>query len=261
MTLFRASPEKGVAWVTGASTGIGKAVALRLADQGFDVAATSRGEDKLAELVGEAEGRKGRIVAFPCDVTDEAAMARTVDAIEAAFGPIALAIFNAGNYWPGRGDKLKTENFRKTYEINVFGILNGLTPLVERFKERRGGHVAFVSSVSGYGGLPMAAAYGSSKAAVINMAESLKFDFDRMNIRIQVINPGFIDTPLTEKNDFAMPALMPVDKAADRIVEGLSSNAFELTFPRRFTWILKVLNLLPYRLYFPLVARATGQKS
>ncbi len=258
MTLYRAKPQDGIAWITGASTGIGRALALTLAGEGYAVAATARSHDKLAELSKEAAGLKGAIVPYPGDVTDETAMAATVETIEANSGPIALAVFNAGNYWPNSGDKLSAENFVKTYTINVFGFAYGLVPVVERFKQRGRGHVAVVSSVSGYGGLPQASAYGSSKAAVINMAEALKFDFDRMNIRIQLVNPGFIDTPLTEKNEFPMPALMPVDKAAQRIADGLRTGGFELTFPRRFTWFLKAMNLLPYPLYFPLVSRTTG---
>ena len=125
-------------------------------------------------------------------------------------------------------------------------------------KERGQGQVAIVSSVAGYGGLPKNAAYGISKAGLINMAESLKFDFDLMNIKVQIINPGFIDTPLTEKNDFPMPFLMPVDKAAERVVAGLKSSRFEITFPRRFTFMLKFVNLLGYPVYFWLIRKITA---
>ncbi len=258
MKLYRAIPSDGVAWITGASTGIGRSLALALAREGYTVAATARSADKLATLCAEASGLKGSIHGFAGDVTDEAAMTALVADIEAKLGALALAVFNAGNYWPSHGHKLSAENVVKTYTINVFGFVYGLVPAVESFKKRGRGHVVVVSSVSGYGGLPLASAYGSSKAAVINMAAALKFDFDRMNIRIQVINPGFVDTPLTGKNEFAMPALMPVEKAAQRIADGLRSGGFEITFPRRFTWVLKAINLLPYGLYFPLVTRFTG---
>ena len=138
------------------------------------------------------------------------------------------------------------KKFAETYALNVMGHVNGLAPVVEKFKSRGFGHVMMVASVSGYSGLPTAAAYGASKAAVINMCEALKFDFDAMNIRIQVVNPGFIETPLTDKNEFAMPALMPVEKAVQRIIAGISLGGFELTFPRRFTWLVKFMRLLPY---------------
>jgi short-subunit dehydrogenase len=258
MTLYRARPADGIAWITGASTGIGRAIALDLARSGYVVAATARSKDKLAELAAESEGLEGRIVAYACDVTDREAMAATVTSILQSHGPIALAVFNAGNYFPTRGERLDVDNFVKTYEINMFGVINGLVPVVEAMKAQRRGHVAIVGSVSGYGGLPLAAAYGASKAAVNNMAAALKFDFDKMNIRIQVINPGFVDTPLTEKNTFPMPGLMKVDAASRRIVEGLRNGGFEVAFPRRLAWPLKLVNLLPHALYFPIMNRAMG---
>jgi NAD(P)-dependent dehydrogenase (short-subunit alcohol dehydrogenase family) len=258
MELYRARPGDGVVWITGASSGIGRKLALDLAAEGYDVAATARSDDKLHELVKEVSGAPGKIIAFPGDVTDAAAMERLVERIEDEAGAVVLAIFNAGNYFPASGTRLNAESFRQTYEINMFGIVNGLVPLVERMKVRGMGHIAFVSSVSGYGGLPTAAAYGASKAAVINMAEALKFDFDRLNIRIQCISPGFIDTPLTEGNKFPMPALMSVDNAVKRITYGLQTGGFEITFPRRFTFWLKLVNLLPYPAYFWIIARITG---
>jgi NAD(P)-dependent dehydrogenase (short-subunit alcohol dehydrogenase family) len=256
--MYRASPSDGVAWITGASTGIGRALALELARDGYTVAATARGVEKLAALGTEAAGLPGRIVAFAGDVTDAEGMRQTVARIEAELGPIVLAVLNAGSYFPTRGDALDPGNFVRTYEINVFGVIYGLAPVVERMLARGHGHVAMVGSVSGYGGLPMAAAYGASKAAINNMAESLKFDFDKMNIRIQVINPGFIDTPLTKKNKFPMPALMDLDKATKRLAKGLKTGGFEVTFPRRFTWALKVVNLLPHSAYFAVMNRAMG---
>ncbi len=258
LAIYRASAKDGVAWVTGASSGIGRQVALDLAKRGYTVAATARGEDKLAELALGAKPLAGSIVSFPCDVTDEDAMLRTVEEIEAKAGPIVLAIFNAGTYFPVSGEAMETASFVKTCTINVFGVVNGLVPVVERMDGRGQGHIAIVGSVSGYGGLPTAAAYGASKAALNNMAEALKFDFDKMNIRIQIINPGFVDTPLTEKNVFPMPGLVQVDDAAHRIVKGIESGGFEVTFPRRFTWLLKFVNLFPHAVYFAAMNRAMG---
>jgi NAD(P)-dependent dehydrogenase (short-subunit alcohol dehydrogenase family) len=256
--LYRAQPSDGAAWVTGASKGIGRSVALALARAGYRVAASARDAALLADVVTQAAGLPGRIVAFPCDVTDEAAMAQTVAAIEAELGPIVLALFNAGTYFPARGDALDVENFRKAYDINVFGVIHGLVPTVERMHARGYGQMALMASATAYGGLPMAAAYGATKAALNNMAEALKFDFDKMNIRIQVINPGFVETPLTHKNNFVMPALMPVDAAAARIVAGLAGGGFEIAFPRRFTLQLKLLRLLPRALYFSILNRRLG---
>ena len=258
MSLYRAAPKDGVAWITGASTGIGRSLALALARQGYTVAATARDEENLASLALEAEALPGRIVSFPCDVRDEAEMARLVEQIEREQGPIALVVLNAGNYFPTRGERLEAFNFVRTFEVNMFGTVNGLVPAVDRMKERGRGHVVVVASITAYFGLPSAAAYGASKAALFNMAESLKYDLDKFNIRIQVMNPGFIDTPLTEKNSFRMPALMPVDDAVERMVKGLKSGGFEVTFPRRFTWFLKFLSVLPQPLRFWFINRATG---
>jgi NAD(P)-dependent dehydrogenase (short-subunit alcohol dehydrogenase family) len=261
MPLYRAAPENGIAWITGASTGIGRQLSIDLAKAGYTVAATARSVDKLDALAVETAGVKGKIVGFPCDLTDHTAVQKVVDEIERGLGPIVLAIFNAGNYFPARGEKLALDNFRKTYEINLFGVVNGLVPVVEHMKIRRKGQLAIVSSASAYGGLPLASAYGASKAALVNMAEALKFDFDKLNIRIQIITPGFVETPLTEGNKFKMPALMPVEAAAQRIEQGLKSGGFEITFPRRFTWWLKFVNLLPYPAYFAILNRFMGWKS
>ncbi|HTV67061.1 MAG TPA: SDR family NAD(P)-dependent oxidoreductase [Rhizobiaceae bacterium] len=258
MTLYRATPKDGVAWITGASTGIGRALALDLAREGYAVAVTARDEDNLTTLVGEAAGLPGRVVPFPCDVTDEAGMERTVAEIEREVGPLALAVFNAGNYFPTWPQRLEALNFSKTFEVNVMGVIYGLVPALDRMKERRRGHLVIVGSVTSYFGWPATAAYGSSKAALFNLAEGLKYDLDKMNVRIQVLNPGFIDTPLTRKNSFAMPALMPVDKASQRIVRALKSGGFEVTFPWRFTWFLKFLRILPQPLRFAFINRATG---
>lgn len=258
MTLYRARKEDGAVWVTGASTGIGRELALALAKEGWTVAVTARSADKLGELEGLSSTLAGRIHSFPADVTDRAAMANAVSEITAKLGPVALAVFNAGNYWPASGDRLDIKKFEDTYAINVMGQINGIVPIVDRMKTAGRGHIMIVASVSGYSGLPMASAYGASKAALINMAESLKFDFDRMNIRIQIVNPGFIETPLTDKNSFKMPALMPAEKAVRRMIDGIATGGFELTFPRRFTWFVKFFRLLPYPVYFWLMKRATG---
>lgn len=256
MKLYRIAAGDGIVWITGASAGIGRQLALQMVREGYNVVGSARSEEKLAELALETTNLKGSFHSAPCDVTDRAAMAEVVSDIEANRGPIRLAVFNAGGYWPVAGEAMDIDTYRKNYEVNLFGVLNGLVPVVERMKGHGKGQVAVVASVSGYSGLPAASAYGACKAALNNMAESLKFDFDKMNIRIQVVNPGFIDTPATQKNDFEMPSLMPVDKAVDRMIRGLEQGGFEITFPRRFTYKLKALRWLPHSLYFPLVKRA-----
>ncbi|MGX1098925.1 SDR family NAD(P)-dependent oxidoreductase [Amorphus sp. MBR-141] len=254
---YVARPEDGVVWITGASSGIGAAVAQRLAAAGFSVAVTARREEALAEVAAGASG-PGRIAVFPGDVTDGAAMEAIVGRIEAELGPIALAILNAGVYLPVMGDALDRETFDKTFDVNIRGTVNCLIPVARPMQSRSRGQIAIVASVAGYFGLPTAASYGASKAALINLAEALKFDFDNQGITIQVIAPGFVDTPATAGNPFPMPYLMPVGKAARRLVEGLQTGRFEVTFPRRFTYALKVVRILPYWAFFRVIGRATG---
>lgn len=260
MTSYTATPSDGSAWVTGASSGIGRALALDLAGEGFTVHATARGEDALAELERQSAQLKGKIIAAPGDVTDAEAMEAIAVRIDAEGNGLALAVFNAGVYLPVYGEALKVADFDRSFSVNLSGVVNGLVPAIARMKARGRGQIAIVSSVTGYGGMPTSAAYGATKAALINMAESLKFDLDKIGVRIQVINPGFVDTPATADNAFSMPALMQPEDAARRIARGLKSGAFEITFPRRFTYVLKALQLLPYPAYFAVMNAATGWK-
>lgn len=249
----------GVAWVTGASMGIGRALARRLAAEGWTVAVSARSADKLDALAGANGTGAGRIVSVPCDVTDQQAVARAVADIEERCGPIALAVLNAGTYVPDGAETFDLQAFRATIELNLLGTVNCLDALLPRWRDRRRGHLAIVSSVAGYRGLPASLSYGASKAALINLSEGLRFDFQRMGLKVQVINPGFVRTPLTDKNEFPMPFLIDADDAARRIVAGLKSTRFEIAFPRRFICLLKLMRILPYGLYFPLVSRRTGQ--
>ncbi len=254
---FTAKPKDGAVWITGASEGIGKAVALQMADEGFDVYISARSKDKL-EVIASSYRGKGNIFALPLDVTDRTANLKCVEHIVSKSNKLAVCILNAGTFKPMRGDNLSFENFDFTHSVNIDGVINGLVPVVDTMKEAGQGQIAIVSSVAGYGGLPKNGPYGLSKAGLINLAESLKYDFDKMNIKIQIVTPGFIDTPLTEKNDFPMPFLMPVDKAAQRVVKGLEKPNFEITFPRRFTYMLKFMNLWCYPVYFWMVRKITG---
>lgn len=258
MNDFVARPEHGIAWISGASSGIGRALALKLASEGYKVAVTARDHEKLAELQSEANGLPGSIIVLDGDVTNPEDMEHVLASIEYEHGALALAVFNAGVYLPVHTEELRREDFEQSFAVNLRGVVNCLVPAVRHMKHKGQGQIAIVSSVTGYGGLPTGAAYGATKAALINMAESLKFDLDKMGIRIQLINPGFVDTPATRKNEFPMPSLVPVDEAAAEIYAGLKSKNFEITFPKRFTYTLKALNLMPYSLYFWLVNRATG---
>lgn len=246
-----------LAWCTGAGKGIGRATACELANQGWQVASSARTVSDLESLVAEANPSNA-ILPFPLDVTDEDATNRVVDAIEASHGPIALAILNAGTHVQMPVSDFRSDTFRKLFEVNVFGVVNCLSALLPRFIERRSGHIAVVSSVAGYRGLPTAAAYGATKAALINMCEALRPELSKHGVTLTVINPGFVKTPLTDQNNFKMPFLVSSDYAAKRIVDGLNSKKFEITFPRRFTWPMKLLRCLPYSLYFRLTRRLSA---
>ena len=247
-----------IVWLTGASSGIGRGLALALARNGSTVVATARRADELEHLAAEAKALRGHVHIEAGDVTDPARMEAIVRSVETTLGPIDTAVLNAGIYLPVRAEKFDAGRFRRSVDVNLMGTVNALAAVLPPMIARRRGRIAMTSSVAGYGGLPTSAAYGMTKAGLINLAASLKFDLDRHGIVVQVIAPGFVDTPLTEKNPFPMPFLVPLDRAVARIMAGLASNRFEISFPRRFTFLLKAINLLPYRLYFPLVARATG---
>ena len=232
------TPNDGCAWVTGASSGIGRAVALRLARDGWTVAASARGEDALEELATATEDARGRVVPAPCDVTDRKAVEKTRDRLVADHGGVALAVLNAGLYLPDRADDLDMGAFDKQVQLNLLGTVGCVAALMPHWLKTRKGHLAVVSSVAGYSGLPGSLAYGATKAALINFCEGLRFDFKRLGLKVQLVNPGFVKTPQTDKNDFPMPFLMEVEDAARRMISKLEGNYFEITFPRRFTFIL-----------------------
>lgn len=244
-----------LAWVTGASSGLGHAFAGKLAREGWRVVASARRAEALQALAGTSD----RIHALPLDITAGEEVAHAVAAIIETHGPIDLAVLNAGTYEAdGIGD-FSAAHLTRIVGLNLLGTGNCLEPLLAHFRERRGGHVALVASLSGYRGLPQAASYGASKAGLINLAESLRSEAGPLGIKVQVVNPGFVKTPLTDANDYPMPFLMPVEDAAAALYRGLMSDRFEVTFPWRFAALLKLARLLPDGLYFPLVSRVTGQ--
>ena len=248
-----------VVWITGASSGIGRALAKNLTMRGDRVAVSARGEEALLSLVDETADAPGSVHPYPLNITDAAACAVTVNKITGDLGTIQLAVLNAGTHHPVEADAFAAGDLAELIGINLLGTGNCLAPILENMIPAGSGHIAIVASVAGYRGLPTSAYYGASKAAQINLAEALKFDLDRLGIKLQLVNPGFVKTPLTDKNDFSMPFLLEVDDAAERITIGLESSAFEITFPRRFAYLLKCLRILPYRLYFPIVSRMTGK--
>ena len=239
-------------WLIGASSGIGEATAKLLMQRGARVALTGRNRDALTALAG------GNAQVAVADVTDRASLKRAFGEVRTAFGEIDVAIINAGTHQPVRAWELDAEAAEKLVQVNLVGAINAAALLAPYFAQRSGGRIALTASVAGYGGLPTGLVYGATKAALINFTETLYLDLAPRGVAVHLINPGFVKTPLTDLNDFKMPALIEADEAAREILAGIARGEFEIHFPKRFTRALKWLNLLPYRAYFPLVHRITG---
>lgn len=239
-------------WLIGASSGIGEATAKLLMARGARVALTSRSRDALTALADM------HALVAPADVTDRASLQAAFNTICTRFGGIDVAIINAGTHQPVRAWELDAEAAEKMVQVNLIGAMNVSALLAPYFTQRGSGRLAITASVAGYGGLPSGLVYGATKAALINFTETLYLDLAPRGVAIHLINPGFVKTPLTDLNDFKMPALIEADEAAREILFGIERGAFEIHFPKRFTRVMKLLNLLPYRAYFPLVHRITG---
>ncbi len=240
-------------WLLGASSGIGEALARALVARGARVALSARRAERLDALARELPNTPS----LPCDAADPQSLALAAEKVLTAWGGVDLAVYLAGDYQPMRAWDYDHRVAERLLAVNLLGAMSfaaALTPILLRQGQ---GQIAFVSSVAGYRGLPKALAYGPSKAALSNFAEALYLDLAPRGLGVRLINPGFVATPLTAKNDFAMPALISPQQAAEEILRGLAGSGFEIHFPKRFTRWLKLLRLLPYRLYFPLVRRFT----
>ena len=236
-------------WITGASSGIGKAVAEKFAKEGWQVAVSARRKEILDQMAKDRN-----ISSFPLDVVDEENCKITFQKIISEFTQIDLCIFCSGTYDPKKEKEIDIKQSKFIMDVNYFGVLNCVKSVEKYFKDKKNGHISIVSSIAGYRGLPNSSGYGPSKAALNNFAESIYFDFKKYNIRVSVISPGFIKTPLTDKNDFPMPFLRSVEFAAKKIYDGLTkSNSFEIHFPKQLTLILKFLRILPYKIYLFLI--------
>lgn len=233
-------------WITGASSGIGRDVAVKLAGRGARVTVSARSADTLAALAAQ----HARITAAALDVTDRAAIGAVVAKIEAAQGPLDLVILNAGAWQPMGASGFDAGKSAQSMAVNYLGIANALEHVLPAMIARGRGHIALTASVAGYRGLPQAAAYAPSKAAVISLAEALKPDLARKGVTVSVINPGFVETPMTAVNRFPMPFLMPSHKAADAIIAGLEKGKFDIVFPWQMAALMKFARVLPYPAYF-----------
>ena len=245
---------KKVIWITGGGTGIGKAVAIKFANQGWKVAISGRRENILKEV----EDINPNIKSFPLDVNDKGKCFEIMKNIKEEFGDIDICFFSTGTWDPKKEREIDVEQIEKVFEVNFFGTLNCIKSVEDHFRNRKNGIITIVSSIAGYKGLPNSTGYGPSKAALNNLAESLYFDFGRYNVRVCLVSPGFIKTPMTDKNDFKMPFLKTPEYSADKIYNGLiNSNKFEIHFPKSLTLILKFFKIIPDRLYFYLVKKMT----
>ena len=243
-----------VIWITGASTGIGKALAIKFSQNRWKVAISARREALLNEIASENKN----IFAFPFDVTDKEKCNSTFNLIKNKFDNIDLCVFSTGTWDPKKEKEIDVEQIENVMKINFFGTLNCIKSVESYFKTRGYGQISIVSSIAGYRGLPNSTGYGPSKSALNNLAESLYFDFKRHGVRVSLISPGFIKTPMTDKNDFKMPFLKSPEFAAEKIYNGLvNSKSFEIDFPKQLTITLKLLKILPIKLYFKIVERMT----
>lgn len=247
--------DQRLAWITGGGTGIGKALALALENEGWQVVISGRTEHKLQEVKEHGHSISYRVL----DVTDQALHQQVYDDICEELRIPELVILNAGDYTPMPLEEFDIDLIYKLNQVNYLGVMNGLACILPAMQSQRSGQILLMSSVAGYRGLPDAAPYGATKAALINFAEALHTPLKQQGVLLKVVNPGFVTTPLTAQNDFKMSAEITAEEAADRIVSALGSNSFEITFPKRFTYILKLLRCLPYRLYFLLINKITGK--
>ena len=240
-------------WIIGASSGIGRAVALRLCPQVKEVVITARRAGLLQAMAQETSG----IIPLAADLADLNSMKGAMAQITERGGLPDLIIIAAALYEPGPSATVTPEQITQQLAVNLGGparLCTMLLPdlLAETTRERA---LVFVASVAGFCGLPHAGIYGATKAGLISYAESLRAELQGSSVRVHIVTPGFVATPLTARNDFPMPFLMTAEQAAERIIRGLERDDFEITFPRRLSWALKILRLLPYRLFFALTRR------
>jgi len=252
--------ENQVVWLTGASSGIGEALVPRLVARGARVAISARRADRLETLAAAAPPRCGAVRPFPLDAAAREPTRDTVAAIERAYCTNDVAILNAGSHLRPAVQPFDAQQYLDTFALNVFGALYGIEAVLPGMLARRHGWIVGISSLAGYRAVPTAGAYGSSKAAFSHILDALRFDLESHGVRVVSVTPGFIRTPLTDRNRFRMPFLMPVDAAADRIVRGIERERREIHFPKPFSWTLKLLRVLPYPVYDRIIRRVTADR-
>ena len=241
-----------VIWITGASSGIGKALAIKFAKEGWKVAISARRENLLNEIAKTYND----IFPYPLDVTDSKKCELVFNSIKERFKNVDISVFSTGIHDPKSEKSLDLNKVRQIMEVNFFGTINSVNAVYKYYKERKSGQISIVSSVAGYRGLPAGGAYCASKSALTSFTESLNFDMKRKNVRVSLISPGFIKTPMTDQNDFPMPMIKSPEFAAEQMFKGLTkSKGFEIHFPKSFTTIMKVLKVIPNGLYFKILEK------
>ena len=240
-------------WLVGASSGIGEATAAALHAAGARLFVSARSADSLNAFVAKHPGA----TALPLDVTNADAV-KAAAAILLATGPLDLMLYCAGYYKELRATEYSVQEMLQHNQVNYVGAVQVLGAVLPGMIARKSGHVSLISSVAGYRGLPKSLAYGPTKAALINLAETLYVDLQDSHVGVSLVCPGFVETGLTAQNDFTMPALLTPVQAAEAILKGWASGAFEIHFPKRFTLVMKALTMLPARLYFPVIRKLTG---
>jgi NAD(P)-dependent dehydrogenase (short-subunit alcohol dehydrogenase family) len=243
-----------VVWVVGASSGIGRAVATLLYARGAQVVVSARNVQVLEGFTAAHPGS----LALPLDVRDAEALQAAAQRIHRQYGRVDLSVFCAAMYKAHRATEFDLSLMLQHERVNYAGALHWLDALLPILLQQGHGHLSVVASVAGYRGLPQALAYGPTKAALINLSETLYLDLHPRGLGVSVINPGFVETPLTAQNEFTMPSLLKPEQAAAAILKGWAQGRFEIHFPRNFTLGLKVLGLLPDALYFRLIRHSTG---
>ena len=241
--------SKKVALVTGASSGIGRGLAVELARRGAAVGLLARREDLLQEVVREIEARGGKASALPADVTDAGAVRAAVGELQSEFGPIDLLIANAGVGATIAGGKLEPDGVAKVFSVNVIGVVNSVTAVIPQMIERRRGQLVVISSLAAYRGLPKSAAYCASKAAVSSLFESLRLDLQPQGIDVTIIHPGFIKTPLTAGRQAKLPFLLEADDAARKMIGAIEKRKKSYAFPWPLATIVRAGMLMPNFLY------------
>lgn len=242
-------------WIIGASSGIGAALARELARQGATLVLSARRQEELLRLNEELGGHH-RVYAL--DVANEKQVNETADAIASQLGRIDRVIFLAAVYHPAPIAGMDMAKARMHVDVNIMGAIYCSAAALKIFDRQRFGQLCLCSSIAAYTGLPDGQPYSATKAAVTNFAESLYAEAEPY-VDIKLISPGFVHTPMTAMNDFDMPFCIAPEQAAKAIATGLRRRAFEIHFPRKFTYLLKILRLLPYALALR-ITRSTKRK-